>query len=86
VKRYRPPQIAPISYIWTHIPKHAEKYDIKTAGSRLVVFEKNKGMVRDPGVNVVDGHISWRVYSRCHSFTPLARRFKALLRRSAPFD
>ena len=42
VAGYRPPQIAPISYVWTHIPNHAEKYDIKTAGSRLVVFEKTR--------------------------------------------
>ena len=40
VAGYRPPQIAPISYVWTHILYHAEKYDIKTAGSRLVAFEK----------------------------------------------
>ena len=52
---YRPPRIGSISYVWTHIPNHAEKYDIKTAGSRLVVYEKNKGMVRGPGANVVDG-------------------------------
>ena len=38
--KYRPPQIAPIYYVWTHIPNHAEKYDIKIAGNRLVVFEK----------------------------------------------
>ena len=91
VKRYRPPQIAPISYVWTHIPKYAEKYDIKTAGSRLVVFEKNKGMVRDPGVNVVDGRDSRRGHSGCHGLTPLARHFKALviktlLRESVPDD
>lgn len=79
VAGYLPPQIAPISYVWTHIPNHAEKYDIKTAGSRLVVFEKNKGMVRNPGVNVVDGRDSWRGYSGCHGFTPLTRDFKALL-------
>ena len=86
VAAYRPPQIAPSSYFWTHIPNHAEKYDIKTAGSRLVVFEKNKGMVRDPGVNVVDGRDSWRGYSSCHGFAPVGRHFKAFLRKSVPFD
>ena len=65
--------------MWTHIPNHAEKFVIKTAGSRLVVFEKNKGMVRGPGANVVDGRVSWRGYFRYHGFTPLARHFKALL-------
>ena len=40
---YRPPRIVLISYVWTHIPNHAEKYDIKTAGSRLVVYEKKQG-------------------------------------------
>ena len=91
VAGYLPPQIAPISYVWTHIPNHAEKYDIKTAGSRLVVFEKNKGMVRRPGANVVDGRDSRRSHSGCHGFAPLARHFKALLiktllRKSVPFD
>ena len=90
VEGYRPPQIAPISYVWTHILYHTEKYDIKTAGSRLVVFEK-KGMVRGPGANVVDGRDSRRGYSGCHGFTPLARHLKALLiktllRKSVPFD
>ena len=42
VAGYRPPRIGLISYVWTHIPNHAEKYDIKTAGSRLVVFEKTR--------------------------------------------
>lgn len=46
---YRPSRIGLISYVWTHIPNHAEKYDIKTAGSRLVDFKKNKGMVRGSG-------------------------------------
>ena len=86
VAGYRPPRIVLISYVWTHIPNHAEKYDIKTAGSRLVVYEKNKGMVRGSGANVVDGRDSWRGYSGCHGFTPLARHFKALLRRSVPDD
>ena len=45
---------------------------------------KNKGMVRDPGANVVDGRDSWRGYSGCHGFTPRARHFKALLRKSVP--
>lgn len=58
---YRPPRIVLISYVWTHIPNHAEKYDIKTAGSRLVVYEKNKGMVRGSGANVVDGRDSWHI-------------------------
>lgn len=50
------------------------------------LFLKNKGMVRGSGANVVDGRDSWRGYSGCHGFTPLARHFKALLRRSVPDD
>ena len=42
VAQARPPRIGLISYVWTHIPNHAEKYDIKIAGSRLVVFEKTR--------------------------------------------
>ena len=70
VAGYRPSQIVPISYVLPHIPNHVVKFDIKTAGSGLAVFEKYKGMVRGPGVSVVDRRVSWRGESRRHGFAP----------------
>ena len=40
VARARPPRIVPISYVLPHIPNRVVKFDIKTAGSGLAVFEK----------------------------------------------
>ena len=42
VAGYRPPRIGLISYVWTHIPNHAEKYDIKTAGSGLAILRRSR--------------------------------------------
>ncbi|MDB1872375.1 hypothetical protein, partial [Collinsella aerofaciens] len=50
------------------------------------LFLKKQGYGQGLGANVADGRDSWRGYSRCHGFTPLARHFKALLRRSVPDD
>ena len=74
-----PPRIVPISYVYSHTPNHAEKFDIKTAGSGLAVFEKNKGMVRGPGANVVDKRVSWRGDSETDGFLLFGRFASTML-------
>ena len=39
VARTRPPRIVPISYVLSQTPNRAVKFDIKTAGSELAVFD-----------------------------------------------
>ena len=41
--RNRLPRIGLIYYVWSHTPNHAEKYDIKTAGSGLAILGRSRG-------------------------------------------